>query len=619
MTTSGLRTGQTIGHFYIEEKLGEGGMGAVYLGQDLTLSRQVAIKFLNRRQFAQQGNERMRESIERRFIREAKSAAAINHPNLAQIYEANFDNDDWYIAMEYIDGASLFDQLNDGRKFSIDQIVDICRQTVSGLEFAWGKYKIIHRDIKPHNIMLTSENQVKIVDLGLAKPLESESEDFELPELTVVGTPVGTPQYMAPEQASGKKNIDYLADIFALGATLYELCSGQKAFNERTAPMIYMAQLQKKYRPIRELNNDLPEALIQLIDSMLEPKPEDRVSSYEDILKALNDCIYTTTKIVESEVGKSGTFCCPNCSMEFSVGSEYIGADIECPQCQSVFQVPEFAVVSSADSLAELQGAVKQAAATESIDAPISATFGEGEFMVLREEYGVDVTNVENLRRNHCWESGVVAEILKQQICSLPPTASFSQNDLTIQKGWKLDRNKYYTFIKDHFNEFFVLLKELYNLMAKDLNYVLVSDDLNLVFSFASKARNLIASFCEFHERILNEPVPLDRLFVDVQRVIGSRLPQSLVGILRSDKLPREDQHLEMHYLLAGWVPHCHECLREIVDQLEAAGTQKRDLVTYELRLSFVPPTLYHFYMITQYLNIGGSVFKPVKANLLKG
>ena len=286
MTSVNFEPGHTVSHFRIEKLLGEGGMGAVYLAEDLTLSRRVAIKFMHRSLLVQK-NKAASAGLEERFKREAKSAAAINHPNLAQIYEANFDSDNWFIAMEYIDGSSLYDLLSKGKEFTIKEIVNVCRQVVSGLDFAWENYKIVHRDIKPHNIMLTNSQLVKIVDLGLAKPIMGEETDYALPDLTCAGTPIGTPQYMAPEQATGQKDITFLVDIYALGATLYEILSGKKAFSGSTAPMIYMAQVQKKYAPLNELKKGIPEPLTELIHSMLEPNPEERIASYMTILEAL--------------------------------------------------------------------------------------------------------------------------------------------------------------------------------------------------------------------------------------------------------------------------------------------------------------------------------------------
>jgi serine/threonine protein kinase/formylglycine-generating enzyme required for sulfatase activity len=282
-----LAAGTTISHFRLEKKLGEGGMGAVYLAEDLTLSRRVAIKFMSRGDLGQQANTKLLENLEQRFIREAKSAAAINHPNVAQIYEANFESENWYIAMEFIDGKALSERLAAGPPFAVAEVVQLLTQTVSGLKFAWDHYKIVHRDIKPQNIMLTREQQVKIVDLGLAKPVASSDPAYEMPELTGAGVPVGTPQYMAPEQAAGEPEIDQRADIFALGATVYELLTGQKAFTEKTAPMIYMAQMKKKYVPIPQLRPEVPAELVALVDRMLEPNKSQRVGRYEEILQPL--------------------------------------------------------------------------------------------------------------------------------------------------------------------------------------------------------------------------------------------------------------------------------------------------------------------------------------------
>ena len=245
-----FEAGHTISHFRLEKKLGEGGMGTVYRAEDLTLSRQVAIKFMHRSLVAQQSSKKIRESLEKRFIREARSAAAINHPNLAQIYEANFDTDDWYIAMEYIDGCDLPGRRAEVGQFAVDEVCEIARQVLAGLRFAWVHHKILHRDIKPQNIMLTREHQVKIVDLGLAKPVSATEDDEQELELTQAGTAVGTPHYMAPEQAAGDTEIDCAVDIFSVGATLYELCTGHKAFNAKTAAMIYMSQMNRDYAQI---------------------------------------------------------------------------------------------------------------------------------------------------------------------------------------------------------------------------------------------------------------------------------------------------------------------------------------------------------------------------------
>lgn len=283
-----LQPGNTISHFRLLKKLGQGGMGAVFLAEDLTLSRQVAIKFMSRALVAQQANAKLRDTLEKRFVREAKSAAAVNHPNVCQIYEANFDSDNWFIAMECIKGAALADLLEGGRQFSPAEVVDILRQTVLGLKYAWQHDQIIHRDIKPQNLMLTQEGVVKIVDLGLAKPIARPGDpQDELPDLTGAGVPLGTPQYMAPEQAAGDASIDFRADIFALGATVYEVLTGQKAFQGKSMALIYMAQSKKQFKPVKDLRPDAPDFLVELIGAMLEPKPADRLPDYDTLLARL--------------------------------------------------------------------------------------------------------------------------------------------------------------------------------------------------------------------------------------------------------------------------------------------------------------------------------------------
>ena len=278
-----LEPGRTISHFRLEKLLGEGGMGAVYLAEDLTLSRRVAIKFMRRSMLATLPNPEVRKKVEQRFIREAKSAASINHPNIAQIYEANFETDHWYIAMEFIDGKPLDEILTKDGPMKPERALDIILQVSNGLEYAWESYKIIHRDIKPQNLMLSKRGHIKIVDLGLAKPI-IESGEEEL-ELTGAGVPVGTPYYMAPEQAAGG-TVNHQTDIFALGATVYELLSGKKCFQGKTPPMIYNKQINKDYLPLTDFGVD--ENISNLIDNMLEPNQSERIKSYEDLIQAVD-------------------------------------------------------------------------------------------------------------------------------------------------------------------------------------------------------------------------------------------------------------------------------------------------------------------------------------------
>ncbi|NQZ68630.1 MAG: HDOD domain-containing protein, partial [Lentisphaeria bacterium] len=278
------KAGDVIGHFELKKKIGEGGMASVYLAVDKNLSRKVALKLLSFSKIPF-GEKHMRDTIEKRFIQEAKSAALVNYSGIAQIYEAMFPrNDNWYIAMEYIDGGTFQDLIDSDEQVSFEKIKEIAHNVATSLNYAWENHKLIHRDIKPQNLMLTKKGEIKIVDLGLAKPLLSEEESLNI---TIVGAAVGTPYYMAPEQAEGQDNVDLRCDIYALGVTLYELCTGKKPFEGKTHPMIFMAQMQNQYKKISTMREDIPDAFEKLIGQMLEPQPSDRLDSYQVLIDEL--------------------------------------------------------------------------------------------------------------------------------------------------------------------------------------------------------------------------------------------------------------------------------------------------------------------------------------------
>ncbi|HUX61337.1 MAG TPA: serine/threonine-protein kinase, partial [Ignavibacteriaceae bacterium] len=206
--------GETILHYKIIEKLGEGGMGEVFKAQDTKLDRFVALKFLPTQMTSS-------EEGKARFIQEAKAASAINHPNVCTIYSIEEYNNQLFIAMEFIDGITL---RNNKQNFSEKRILDIGVQVAEGLAAAHEK-GIVHRDIKPENIMIRKDGIVQIMDFGLAKLYSSSN----ISRLTKVGTTMGTMGYMSPEQVQGL-DVDHRTDIFSLGVVLYEMFTGESPF-----------------------------------------------------------------------------------------------------------------------------------------------------------------------------------------------------------------------------------------------------------------------------------------------------------------------------------------------------------------------------------------------------
>ncbi len=635
MSGTTIKPGETIGHFRIETQLGVGGMGAVYVAQDLTLSRKVAIKFMNRSLLVTQGDASIRDAMEKRFIREAQSAAAINHPNLAQIYEANFESDNWYIAMEMIDGASLHDLIEGGKTFVVDEIIDICMQTVKGLDYAWKKYKIVHRDIKPHNIMVTSEDLVKIVDLGLAKPMDKDLEQTDLPELTQAGTPVGTPQYMAPEQAAGRCDITYQVDIFALGATLYEMCTGKRAFRGATIPMIYVDQLKKKYRPINEVNSGIPDFLVQLIDDMLEPKPEDRIDSYDSIVARLRGgspsaATVSVPRLSEPapvSAGASYTLDCPSCSQELDVSAEYSGMQVYCPRCNTLIQVPDLDAHTVVGAMAPVDAAHTVTAHSEiheSLSAinsapqvPISSFVATDDLEYLQGVLGSSLHEFDHLQPTFYWELAVVSELLSKKLQPLKECIV----DSTTRNGdgaasRRNSRGDYHQFVESQFHEFSRLITSLYTLFAEDLVHAVGHENLKPIFSVANKFGKLIAELQQLHSRVAAEPVPREPLTTDLQHVLTDWLPDGCKQLISRKPLPEEDQYQEINRMMTAWAPHCHVGMENMIHHLRQSSLRDRDTEVLQIQCSIIPNNLTRFFILAARCRIGKTGPKSVAGEI---
>ena len=269
---------KVVGDYTLIKPIGIGGMGEVFLAEQKSMQRIVALKILLP---ALVNNK---SSLER-FFREVRTLAKIEHPNIAQAIEAGIEDDICYFSMMYIKGEDLSAVIK--RKKKLDEVpaLKIIRDVAATLDYAWQKHKLIHRDVKPSNIMLTSEGTVKLLDLGISKIYGIDEE-----ELTQRGVMVGSPYYVSPEQAKGD-DVDFHADMYSLGATFYQMVTGQPPFDAETTLGIVSRHLCDPVPDPRMINENISERTALLIMKMLEKKRYDRFSDWQKVIDECNDII----------------------------------------------------------------------------------------------------------------------------------------------------------------------------------------------------------------------------------------------------------------------------------------------------------------------------------------
>ena len=265
-----LEAGQVIDDRYrLISRLGSGGMAEVWLAEDTMLARRVALKFLLER-FTQDA-----QFVER-FRREASSAAGLQHPNVVGVFDRGEHEGLHYIAMEYVDGASLKELITRG--LSVGEAVEIVRQVLAGARFAHAQ-GIVHRDLKPQNVLIDGEGRARVADFGIARAGASE--------ITQTGSVLGTAQYLSPEQAQGLP-VTPASDLYSVGVMLYEALTGQVPFEGDSAVTVALKQVSERPRPPSELNPEVPRALDVVVLRALAKDPANRFASADEFLHALD-------------------------------------------------------------------------------------------------------------------------------------------------------------------------------------------------------------------------------------------------------------------------------------------------------------------------------------------
>jgi len=269
MPSSPFGVGRMIGDYIIEEKLGEGSIGTVYLAHQASLDRKVALKILSEQYANAKGMSA--------FLSEARSAAKLLHPNLVQCFGVGEENGVCYMAMNYIKGKTLKDKIKSNGKIDVDEALHITQQVAEALHCAWEEARLIHRDVKPENIMIDDDGVVKLTDLGLAMPQTAWHENMEIS---------GSPSYMSPEQFTGEK-LDSRSDIYSLGVSLYQMLCGKLPFVGKTLNSVARQHFKEKAVPINKLVPTTPRAVSDLVGKMMAKNPDDRFKSMEDLLQEI--------------------------------------------------------------------------------------------------------------------------------------------------------------------------------------------------------------------------------------------------------------------------------------------------------------------------------------------
>src|SRR6185295_17470750 len=269
----------------VERELGRGGMGVVYLARDVMLDRAVAMKVLAPHLAAQ---EEMRE----RFLREARTAARLAHPNVVPVYRADEIDGAAFFTMAFIEGEALADRIRDRGPLTPAEAVRIFREVAWALAYAHAR-GVVHRDVKPENILLDRQTGHALVsDFGIARQADAS-------RLTQAGLVLGTFHYMSPEQVSGA-DLDGRSDVYSLGIVMYQALSGKLPFDGLTAPAVLMAHATKRAPPLHTIAPNVPASLVAIVDRCLEKRAEDRFPNCEMLADALDDALEAAPSTIQS-------------------------------------------------------------------------------------------------------------------------------------------------------------------------------------------------------------------------------------------------------------------------------------------------------------------------------
>jgi serine/threonine protein kinase len=290
-------TNLVAGNYEIIKELGRGGMGVVYLARDKGQNREVAIKELLLEAINQTADQ---QNVIARFRREAQAASKLQHPGIVSVYDYFVEGDRHFMVMEFLEGKSLQDSIDNRQPFSPEQTADLGSQICAALDYAHS-HRIVHRDIKPDNVILLTNGRIKLMDFGIAR------HEGEVSKLTQAGTTLGTMAYISPEQLSDSRLVDGRSDLFSLGAMLYEMLTLRTPFDGGNMGATIMKIMSEEPVPLRQMNPSVPPRLEAVIMRALRKKPEERFPRASEMEEALNAVARGTSSLSRAAPMAAGT------------------------------------------------------------------------------------------------------------------------------------------------------------------------------------------------------------------------------------------------------------------------------------------------------------------------
>jgi serine/threonine protein kinase len=268
----GAHVKKQVGGYRLVRRIGEGGMGEVYLAEQLSMHRTVAIKILHQK-WADD------EEFRKRFLLEARAAGKLSHPNIIQVFDVGKYQGLYYFSMEYIDGVTVDDLIRHDGPIGLDKIIHVTLQVCEALGYL-SDQGIVHRDIKPANIMVMKDGTVKLADFGFIQQAVVDRE------LMQEGTTIGTPDYISPEQARGERDLDVRSDIYSLGASVYHMLAGKTMYSG-SCSTVMRSHIDVQAPDLKTMRGDIPERLVEIVGKMTAKSPTDRYQSPDDVQKDL--------------------------------------------------------------------------------------------------------------------------------------------------------------------------------------------------------------------------------------------------------------------------------------------------------------------------------------------